>query len=138
MPLRVLAAFCAFVLAVSALMPASARPNPMRAPDVCQHFDGTGAVITIPWQSEGCYPDRDAFALTIQNRKNRPGWYPPLTCVVGGYHYDWDAPACAHARNQYFHRHVHPIYFGTRPRPVRSTPAPVAQPSAPVTAPSHG
>jgi hypothetical protein len=127
--MRRIAAAVVFAAALVApfTTPAVARPDPLRAPDFCQHFDDTGAIITIAWTLEGCYADRYAFALKIVNRKNKPGFYPPLTCVVDGRWFDWDAPACAHARNAYLHGAIRPRYFGTPPRPARSaSPAPPA------------
>jgi len=104
----------AFAFAV-AVAPAGARTNPLRPPDYCQKFDDIGSLLTIAWGEEGCHADRDAFALRIVDHRNRPGWYPPLTCSIGAARYDWPAPACAHARNLYAHGKIHAIYFAKRP-----------------------
>ncbi len=94
---------------------AAARAAIFRAPQQCQLIEETGQLISIPWESEGCSAERDAFRLTIAKRMKFPGWYPPLTCVFGGVRYGWEAPSCAHARNQYADHHVRAIWFGPHP-----------------------
>jgi hypothetical protein len=105
----------AIAFALLPVTPAAARANPLRPPDYCQVFDDIGSVQTIGWGEEGCHSGRDAFALRIVDHRNRPGYYPPLTCSVGAVIYDWPAPACAHARNLYARGKIHPIYYGKRP-----------------------
>jgi hypothetical protein len=110
----------ASVLTIATLAPADARPaarqpNLFRPPQQCQLIEETGQLITIPWESEGCSAERDAFRLTIAKRMKFPGWYPPLTCVAGGVRYGWEAPSCAHARNQYADHKIRAIWFGRHP-----------------------
>jgi hypothetical protein len=105
-----------------ATAPASAGPN-LHQPDYCQHFDDTGEVISVPWSETGCQGDRDVFRAKIQGHYNNPGWYPPLTCVVRSHYYDWDAPACAHARNQYQNHQIRPQMFGSRAAPAQPVPS---------------
>jgi hypothetical protein len=107
------------IIATSA--PAAARPparpsNAFVAPQQCQLIEETGQVITIPWESEGCNAARADFRFEIAKRMKFPGWYPPLTCVAGGVRYGWEAPSCAHARNQYADHKIRAIWFGRHPR----------------------
>jgi hypothetical protein len=109
------AALGAVVFAATAGGPEAAQIDRFHPPAYCQKLDDLGVVITIPWSSEGCHADRDAFALRIVDHRNRPGFYPPLACSASGAVYDWPSPACAHARNLYARRKIRAIYFGARP-----------------------
>jgi hypothetical protein len=107
----------AAVLVVAMPGPVMARQSTMyQAPDFCQVFDDFGQIITLAWGAEGCHTDRYAFAAKIAGRKNSPGWYPPMTCIAQNHRFDWDAPACAHARNKYARGAIRAQYFGTPPR----------------------
>lgn len=107
----------ASAMTIATPTPAAARTsNLFHPPQQCELIEETGQLITIPWESEGCGAERDAFRFAVAKRMKFPGWYPPLTCVVAGVRYMWDAPSCAHARNQYADHKIRAIWFGHRGR----------------------